>query len=105
MNKTEIVKVRVEPRRKQLWKEYAEACLPPLNITDFITLAVDYFVSGEDYRNKKGYAHKLDQYVSTWIITKNLYTEEYLDKFEKDAREEIERKKERNKKRLAGEFD
>lgn len=105
MNKTDVVKMRIEPQRKQLWKEYAEACMPSLNLTDFLTLAADYFVSGEKYRRESDRPHKMNEYVSSWVLPKSMYEEGYLRIFEHDARQEIERKKERKEKWLAGEYD
>lgn len=105
MSKTDTVKIRIEPQRKQLWKEYAEACRPSLNLTDFLTLAADYFVSGEKHRFEYEKVQKLSDYTFSWIVPKTIYQEEYLRNFEIDARGEIERKKERKQKWLAGEYD
>lgn len=105
MNKTDIVKMRIEPQRKQLWKEYAEACMPSLNLTDFLTLAADYFVSGEKRRVEHGEPQKISEYATSWILPKSIYQDGYLRTFENDARKEIERKKERKQKWLAGEYD
>lgn len=105
MSKTEIVKMRIEPQRKQLWKEYAEACMPSLNLTDFLTLAADYFVSGEKRRGEYGEPQKPSDYTISWIMPKSIYQDEYLRTFESDAKKEIERKKERKEKWLAGEYD
>ena len=46
-----------------------------------------------------------DTYNYSWIIPKQLGSSEYLRNFLSDADKELERKRDRNAKRLAGEYD
>ena len=105
MNKSDIVKLRIEPQRKKAWKRYAENCLPELNLSELVTIAVDYFVSGRYQADKTGDSRTFDAYSYSWIIPKQLGRAEYLRNFLSDADKELERKKDRNAKRLAGEYD
>ena len=105
MNKSEIVKLRIEPQRKEAWKQYAENCLPELNLSELVTISVDYFVSGKHQADKTGESRTPDTYNYSWIIPKQLGSSEYLRNFLSDADKELERKRDRNAKRLAGEYD
>lgn len=105
MNKSDIVKLRIEPQRKEAWKRYAENCLPELNLSELVTIAVDYFVSGKHQAVKTGDSRTFDAYSYSWIIPKQLGSSEYLRNFLSDADKELERKRDRNAKRLAGEYD
>lgn len=105
MSKSDVVKLRIEPQRKQAWKEYAENCLPALNLTDLVTIAVDYFVSGKHYSQQKEASGKIDEYALSWVYPKALGSETYLEVFLEDAEKELNRKKDRNAKRLACEYD
>lgn len=105
MNKSEIVKLRIEPQRKEAWKQYAKNCLPELNLSELVAIAVDYFVSGQYQADKTGTGRTLDMYGYSWIFPKQLRSSEYLRNFLNDAEEELERKRDRNAKRLAGEYE
>lgn len=105
MSKSDVVKLRIEPQRKQAWKEYAENSLPALNLSEFITLAVDYFVSGKHYVERTEVGSKIDGYTLSWVFPKSLGSDEYLENFLSDSEKELQRKKDRNAKRLACEYD
>lgn len=96
MNKSDIVKLRIEPQRKEVWKEYAENCLVPLTLSQLVIIATDYFVSGQYYRDTNG-SHK-SLYTDSFKyphITKEV---EYLKKFTRDAKIETQASREKKEK-------
>ena len=105
MSKSDIVKLRIEPQRKQAWRDYATSCRPSLSLPELVEIAVDYFVSGKSRIERACAALRVDDYTLAWALPKTLGSRQYLETFLDDASRELERKKERNEKRLSGEYD